>query len=176
MKLNLGCGRDIRKGWINLDFIKGDGVDIVHNLNSLPLPFEDQRFDFVLCQDILEHVDFVLLINDLYRILKKEGILKIRVPHFTSKINFEDPTHINRFSIRTFDYFIPNTYFSYERQINYFSYIKKRIIFDKESKFIKIINIFLEKWINKSEKHQNFYEGSFLRLFPALNIEITLIK
>ncbi|GAG14885.1 unnamed protein product, partial [marine sediment metagenome] len=112
----------------------------------------------------------------LYRILKKEGILKIRVPHFTSKINFEDPTHINRFSIRTFDYFIPNTYFSYERQINYFSYIKKRIIFDKESKFIKIINIFLEKWINKSEKHQNFYEGSFLRLFPALNIEITLIK
>lgn len=176
MKLNLGCGRDIRKGWINLDFIKGDGVDIVHNLNSLPLPFEDQKFDFVLCQDILEHVDFVLLINDLYRILKKEGILKIRVPHFTSKVNFEDPTHINRFSIRTFDYFIPNTYFSYERQINYFSYIKKRIIFDKESKFIKIINIFLEKWINKSEKHQNFYEGSFLRLFPALNIEITLIK
>ena len=175
-KLNLGCGRDLKKGWINLDFIKGDGVDVVHDLNQLPLPFEYKSFDFVLCKDVIEHVSFIPLINDIHRILKKGGVLKIRTPHFTSKLNFEDPTHKNRFSIRSFDYFIQNNNFSYERQVSYFSRINKSITFEKETKFLKLINVTLEKWVNKSEKHQNFYEGSFLRLFPALNIEITLIK
>ena len=88
MKLNLGCGGDIRKGWINLDFTEGEGVDIVHDLNILPLPFEDEKFEYVLCQDILEHVDFIPLIDDIYRILKIKGNLRIRVPHFISKLNF----------------------------------------------------------------------------------------
>ena len=126
MKLNLGCGRNIKKGWINLDFTKGEGVDIVHDLNSLPLPFEDHKFDQVLCQDVLEHIDFVPLINDIHRILKKKGILKIRVPHFTSKLNFEDPTHKHQFLIRTFDYYIKNQIFAYERNVNYFSNVGKK--------------------------------------------------
>lgn len=177
MKLNLGCGRDIRKGWVNLDFTEGEGVDIVHDLNKLPLPFEDQKFDIVLCSDIVEHVDFIPLINDIYRILKKNGILKIRSPHFTSRLNFEDPTHKHQFSIKTFDYFIKNTNYAYKRNVNYFSKIKeRRIIFSKGGIFLKIFNIVLEKWINKSEERQNFYENSFLRIFPAMNIEITLIK
>ena len=176
MKLNLGCGRDIKKGWINLDFNEGGGVDVVHDLNILPLPFEDEKFDYVLCQDILEHVDFIPLIDDIYRILKTNGNLRIRVPHFISKVNFEDPTHKHLFSVRTFDYFIKNDIFTYSRKVQYFSKIEKRIIFDKSSLLLKIFNIFLEKWINKSEKRQNLYESSILRIFPAVNIVITLIK
>jgi predicted SAM-dependent methyltransferase len=44
-KLNLGCGKDIRKGWTNLDCVNLPGVDIVHNINYLPLPFNDNEFD-----------------------------------------------------------------------------------------------------------------------------------
>lgn len=176
MKLNLGCGGDIKKGWINLDFTEGEGVDIVHDLNILPLPFEDEKFDYVLCQDILEHIDFIPLIDDIYRLLKINGNLRIRVPHFLSKLNFEDPTHKHLFSVRTFDYFIKNDIFTYTRKVQYFLKIEKRIVFDKSGSILRLFNNFLEKWVNKSEKCQNFYESSFLRIFPAVNIEITLIK
>lgn len=40
MKLNLGCGNDIREGWVNLDINKKEGVNVVHDLNEVPLPFE----------------------------------------------------------------------------------------------------------------------------------------
>lgn len=176
MKLNLGCGKDIKKGWINLDCNKGEGIDVVQDLNKLPLPFEKNMFDFILCQDVLEHVEFIPLINEIYRILKAKAVLKIRVPHFTSKLNFEDPTHKYLFSIRTFDYFIKNDIFSYDRNVNFFSDIKKRIIFDKSNLILKFFNNVLEKWVNKTQKRQIFFESSFLRIFPAMNIEFILTK
>ena len=98
IKLNVGCGNDIREGWINLDIIKKEGIDIVHDLNKVPLPFEDDTFNYILCRNVLEHVNYVALMNDLHRILKQGGLLRIRVPHFTSKSNYADPTHINLFS------------------------------------------------------------------------------
>jgi len=175
-KLNLGCGRDIKRGWVNLDFVKGKGVDVVYDLNITPLPFQDGEFDYILCQDVLEHVNFIPLINDIHRILKKNGTLKIRVPPFTSKLNFEDPTHTHQFSVRTFDYFVKSDIFRYERKINYFSKIKKWITFDKSSIILKMLNNLIEKWVNKSEKRQNLYEGSLLRIFPAVNVKIILVK
>ena len=176
MKLNLGCGKDIRKGWVNLDLAKGEGIDVCHDLNEIHLPIYDDKFDLVLCQDVLEHVNYVPLVNDVYRILKKNGIFKIRVPHFTSKLTYEDPTHKNQFSLRTFEFFIKNEIFKYERNINFYSKIKKKLIFDKSNLFLRIFNTPIQNWVNKSERRQNLYENSFLRTFPAQNIEVELIK
>ena len=33
-KLHLGCGKTILKEWINLDIMKGQGVDIVADVNG----------------------------------------------------------------------------------------------------------------------------------------------
>ena len=176
-RLNLGCGRDIKEGWMNLDFYKYDGVDIVFDLDKLPLPFVDNSFDYILCKDVLEHVNFLPLINEIYRILKIGGFLEIRVPHFTSNLNYEDPTHQHIFSINTFDYFIEDSQFKYNRNIQYFSeIIKKKIIFNKSQKYFKLIYRFLEQCVNKSDKNRYFYENSFLRIFPAMNIEIIIKK
>ena len=38
-KLNLGCGNDIRADYLNLDLSAIEGIDVVHDLNMLPLPF-----------------------------------------------------------------------------------------------------------------------------------------
>ena len=54
-KLNIGCGKDIKKGYINLDKSKVDGVDVVHDLDTYPWPFEDDFFDEVYGRDIIEH-------------------------------------------------------------------------------------------------------------------------
>ena len=177
MKLNLGCGNDIKKGWVNLDIYKGEGIDVVHDLNNLPLPFEDNSFNYILCKDILEHVNYVDVMNELHRILKKGGIIRIRVPHFTSKSNYADPTHINLFSSNTFYYFVRDRIFAYEREVNLFSKIIVRIELEKFKVLVlKTAFNFLEKWINKSFRHQYAYERTFLRTFPALCVDVILKK
>lgn len=177
MRLNLGCGNDIRKGWINLDQYEHEGVDVIHDLNELPLPFEDDSFNFILCKNLLEHINYIPLMNELQRILKKNGRVYIRVPHFTSKSNYADPTHINMFSTKTFFYFVKTSKYSYERNLNLFSSIKIKIQFEKSNVFLlKNFLNFFEKWVNKSNRHQFFYERSFLRIIPALAIQCVLIK
>lgn len=85
MKLNLGCGKDIREGYINIDRFPGNGVDIVCDLND-GLPFKNEQFDMVYASHILEHViDIHNVVQEIYRVMKPEGILEIKVPYrFTS--------------------------------------------------------------------------------------------
>lgn len=176
-KLNLGCGYDIREGWINLDIADIDGVDVVHDINKLPLPFDDEQFDYILCQDILEHIEYIPLLKELYRIMKKGGIIEIRVPHFTSRLNFIDPTHKKRFSIQTFDFFTLNTpnKRNYYFDFHFEKVIYKKICFYKKGLFF--INYLIEPIINAGNKMRHFYEASFLsRLFPCANIIVKLQK
>src|SRR5690606_38396715 len=45
------------------------------------IPFEDDRFDFVLCAEVLEHcLDPVKLLSEMKRVLKADGILYLTVP------------------------------------------------------------------------------------------------
>ena len=66
-RLNVGCGTDVRPDWVNLDIAPLPGVDVVHDLNDLPLPFEDERFAEIECRDVLEHLDYTRLLRELHR-------------------------------------------------------------------------------------------------------------
>jgi len=174
-KLNLGCGADIREGWVNLDAAKLEGIDVVHDINRLPLPFESEEFDYILCQDVLEHVEYVPLLKDLHRILKRGGTLSIRVPHFSSKNNFIDPTHKNFFSIETFDFFAEDS--AYRRDY-YFDFQFKNVAYRKIVFGAGLfLNRLIEPLVNYSLKSQKQFESSFLsRLFPAENVTVRIIK
>ena len=176
-KLNIGCGNDIKKDWINLDVYALDGVDVVHDINKLPLPFSNDEFDYVLCKDVFEHVEYIPLLKEIHRILKPNGIVEIRVPHFCSRLNYIDPTHVKRFSIQTFDFFTKNTLFnrSYYFDYHFNSISYRKIYFSK--RWIFFINYIIEPIVNLSLKTQTFYEASFLsRLFPCFNIIVKLKK
>ncbi len=177
LKLNLGCGTDIRPGWVNMDIANLAGVDIVHNIETLPLPFADCHFDEILCQDILEHIEYIPVLKDLHRILKPGGILTIRVPHFTSRNNYIDPTHKKMFSNRTFNFFVSDSYLgrNYYFDFSYSSTISLKLTFLKRPKYF--YNYLIEPFINMREGNQDLYEDTFLsRLFPALNVEVVLRK
>jgi len=128
VKLNIGCGRDIREGWINLDIRAGDNIDVIHNLDDLPLPFDDDVFDEVYTSHILEHVlRWENLLHDIHRVMKSGGILIIRVPYGL------DPTayHIRSFTEWSLDNFIvevnQNGGYSLEDEEKLFKQIDRKI-------------------------------------------------
>jgi len=81
IKLNIGCGYDIKEGYINIDMKKGDGVDIVLDLNDCTLPFDDDSVDEILMFHVLEHIiDRYKFINECHRVLKPGGFIFIKLP------------------------------------------------------------------------------------------------
>ncbi len=179
MKLNLGCGKDIKEGYINLDWNRVKGINVVHNLNKFPYPFSDEYFEEILAKDVLEHLDKITdVIKELHRILKPRGILKINVPHFSSYSVWLDPTHYRAFTYDTFSYFCSDTSANFYRLRDHehlfpfkFRKIKRKIFFPKGLQFW---NYILEPLFNLMPY---VYEHTGLRnIFPAENIYIELIK
>jgi predicted SAM-dependent methyltransferase len=102
-KLNIGCGDDVKKGWVNLDIVDY-GDNIKQDLDSYPWPFSDNTFDYILASHILEHLkDFNSVINELWRISKPNATIEVRVPFFLNSLYYGEPDHRIPFSIRSFD-------------------------------------------------------------------------
>ncbi len=104
MKLNLGCGSNILENYINLDKFDYYNPNIVHDLEVIPYPFENDSFDEILMSHVLEHIGqdpniFNNIIKELYRICKNKSIIDIRVPHPRHDDFISDPTHVRPITI-----------------------------------------------------------------------------
>jgi len=168
-RLNLGSGGDYKKGWVNLDYNRDYNVDIVHNINKFPWPFKNEEFDYIYCSHILEHVeDFFKTLEEILRITKKGGIIRIRVPHFSNGNGYNDLTHKRFFGWFTFDQ-IENGY--YNNKFN-FKRIYQKYNFAAGNR--KVLN-FLFSWIfNMMPK--GIYERFLCWIIPVGEIEIKLKK
>lgn len=94
VKLNVACGQQKQEGFIGIDKVKTDAVDIIHNLESYPWPFEDNSVDEIICSHFIEHVDNqILFMDELYRIMKQGAKATIIAPYYTSMRAIQDPTH-----------------------------------------------------------------------------------
>ena len=70
-------------------------VDFKIDIQNIEL--QDDSMDFIICNQVLEHVpDFHRSLDELYRVLKKEGILILSVPIW-SKLSetYEDPSIVS---------------------------------------------------------------------------------
>ena len=105
--LNLGCGNRYEEDAINVDFYAAR-VDVRHDLEVFPYPFDDNTFQEIRCYNVIEHLtDVVRVMGELYRIGKSGCLITIRVPHFRSACLYEDLTHKHGFAWRSFDLFVP---------------------------------------------------------------------
>jgi len=93
-KLNLGCGERKKDGFINIDWNREVEPEIVHDLNKLPYPLEDSRFDLIEASHVLEHLDKPFsIMKEMHRLLKPGGKLIIKVPHFSRGFTHAEHTH-----------------------------------------------------------------------------------
>ena len=102
-RLNIGCGLDVRPGWVNLDCVDYGG-NTVADLTRYPWPFPESHFDEVLASHILEHLpNFNAVINEVWRVGKPGALVVVRVPFFLSTKYDSEPDHRTPFGIRSFD-------------------------------------------------------------------------
>jgi len=109
--LNIGCGVRPVEGATNHDFIIHDSwVDVAHDLEVFPWPWQDGEWDKVMAFDVLEHLDTHkwVWLDELWRILKPGGIAVLHLPAWNTPESWRDPTHEGRvFHEETFYYWQP---------------------------------------------------------------------
>jgi SAM-dependent methyltransferase len=102
-RLNLGCGRYPKPGFVNVDWVAAPGVDVVHDLTELPYPFDSGSFERIEADHVIEHLpDVFRVMGELHRLLAPGGELIVRVPHFSR--GFSHPEHKRGFDA-TFPYY-----------------------------------------------------------------------
>jgi SAM-dependent methyltransferase len=109
-KLDIGCGRQKVPGAVGLDCVAETDADIVCDLTQTPWPVAADSFDEVFANNVVEHLpNMPALMTEIHRISRHGALLHIRTPHFASLSSWEDPTHLNHFSLDSFDYFCGST-------------------------------------------------------------------
>lgn len=103
--LNIGCGRCVYKvpNVVNTDLERGDGVNMILDLSKTPFPFNDNEFDLILANHVLEHVpNWWECFKELARVLKPGGKLEVWIPPVSSDSSFTYRDHINRIGVLSF--------------------------------------------------------------------------
>ena len=127
-QLLIGCGlsreKRIRIGneleWdelVTLDRNPDCKPDVLHNLESLPLPFEDNSFDEIHAYGVLEHLGvqgdyktFFDQFSEFYRILKPGGSLLAIVPNDKHAQQWGDPSHSRAINLITLAFLSQDSY------------------------------------------------------------------
>ncbi len=124
LAVDLGCGFSPSNYFdadkcIGVDLIEDKKQNILKcNLGFEKLPFESNSVNYITAYDLLEHIPkfalapecnnapFIFLMNECYRVLKKDGIFFSHTPVYPYLGAFVDPTHNNIMTSETFkDYF-----------------------------------------------------------------------
>ena len=99
IKLHLGCGPRYIPGFIHVDLADFPHIDHKHDISDLPM-FNDNSVDLIYCSHALEYFDRIealRVLKEWYRVLKKNGVLRIAVPDFRAIVKvyqkYEDLEH-----------------------------------------------------------------------------------
>jgi len=77
------CFLDVFKKMKNLDYTTADLYSPIVDIKAdiLDLPFDDNSFDIILCNHVLEHIeDDTKAMSELYRVLKPNGMGIFQIP------------------------------------------------------------------------------------------------
>lgn len=181
MKLDIGCGKNKKEGFVGLDRVKIKGVDIICNLDAEKIPLEENSVEEVFSMHFMEHVsDLLSVMEEVWRVCKDGAKVTLAVPYFTSVGAFRDPTHKQFFTYETFDHFtntkkLPSFYSEAK-----FKILRKRILFYPSNSNIygkiRFLHMMPFQWIADITPY--FYEHSLFKLFAArdLYVELEVVK
>ena len=148
--------------------------DVVHDLNQVPWPFQDNQFTEVVGIHVLEHLDDISkTVKELYRICRPQGVIRIQVPHF-SCWQANVPHHKLRFSYFSFDNYLEGATGG----------VRQHWIFHDQRFLLRKREVTFHRAFRQFQLHRLFnrfpltYERFWTYLFPAehLNFELQPVK
>lgn len=93
MKLDLGCGCNVRGGFLGVD-------KSAHDLNIFPYPWDKETVDEVWMSHILEHLENpVETMREVSRILIPGGKVTVKVPHASGRCAWGHAEHKRAFNL-----------------------------------------------------------------------------
>ena len=124
--LDIGCGTKPKNPF---DARILHGIDIREDLEKNikyadltieKIPYPDAYFDFITAFDFIEHIPrilylperrlpFIELMNEIHRTLKPKGIFMSHTPIYPFSPAFQDPTHVNIITEKTFPMYFDDT-------------------------------------------------------------------
>ena len=96
LQLDLGCGPNMKPGFVGVDVRKFDGVDVVCDLGRARWPWGDSTVDEIHCSHMIEHLDAkerIHFVNEAYRVLKPGRGATLIAPDWSSCRAYGDLTH-----------------------------------------------------------------------------------
>ncbi|QTR46432.1 class I SAM-dependent methyltransferase [Thiothrix litoralis] len=171
--LDLGCGKKKRPGSIGVDYSDRHNADIIHDLNIFPYPFESNSIDQIYLDNVLEHLDQPMrVMEEIYRITKVGGKVKVIVPYFRSIWAFIDPTHKTFYTVDSFAYYDPRHIICQRYDYTPARFLVEKIVFNES-----LTNDLFKKIIIKiANKYPNRYETYLSHLYPLDDITYYLTK
>lgn len=95
MKLDLGCGNKKKEGFVGVDILNFDGVDVVHDLRQR-WPWEESSVEEAHSSHFVEHLtgwERIYFFDELYRVLAPGAKALIITPDWSHACAYGDPTH-----------------------------------------------------------------------------------
>lgn len=95
LRLDLGCGKNKKAGFLGIDSRPFEGVDQVVDLRT-PWPWGDSSVEEVHASHFVEHLtapERIHFVNELYRVLAPGKGALITTPHWASQRAYGDLTH-----------------------------------------------------------------------------------
>lgn len=92
-KLHIGCGNSLRAGWLNTDYYP-NSRDVMFLDATRPFPFEDETFDNVFSEHMIEHISYgdgQKMLAECCRVLKRSGRIRISTPNLAFLIDLARP-------------------------------------------------------------------------------------
>jgi len=180
--IELGCGSRKRNAEaIGIDILDYPAVDLVGDIYEVLQKFPDSCVVHASAHHFIEHVDDLnLLMSELERIVKPDGVVDFVVPHFSNPYFYSDPTHQKFFGLYTFCYMSYSTLFS--RQVPTY---QNDLVFSLERVDLKfksakpfygryVFKSAIGKIFNSCNYMKELYEESFCYLFPCYEVRYQL--
>ena len=171
--LDLGCGKKKRAGSIGVDWSDQHDADVVHDLNVFPYPFESSIFDEIYIDNTLEHLDDVVrVMEEIHRICKPGGFVKVIVPYFRSVWACVDPTHKHFFTVNSLAYFDPDHIFCRRYDYSSARFKQEKLVFNET-----LNNRWTKKLVLKlANRWPSRYEYYLSHFYPLDDISFYLRK
>lgn len=169
--LDLGAGLvEQLPGAVRLDRSAACAPHVIADIDRGSLPFRGGSFALVGAFDVIEHAaDLVALMEEIHRVLRAGGVLRLTTPHFSSANAYTDPTHRRALGLRSFLYFVDGHPLAYYSRARF--RLRTRTLIFKGRLLGRLLARLARRW-------PALYEDRLAWIFPAwfMYVELEAVK